>query len=288
MVRIALMRGAALVTAMLVAALAAAIVATLAAGQSQWLRTVELHRDRAQAEAIVLAGLAWTRGVLQEDARGPDIDHVGEPWALPLPATPLDGGSVEGAIVDAQGRLDINHLAGDGPAARAGRERLARLFGQAGLDGRAVEVIATGPGSGQGGDDDVRWLRAAEVSAAAGIGEATYARLAPFLTALPVASAVNVNTAPPEVLATLIEGLDGERLATLVAERARAPFGSLEELRSRLPPGVRLASDTALAVRSDHFLVTVRARQGVSVAQGRALLRRHGRDLPEVVWQTLE
>jgi general secretion pathway protein K len=284
MVRPALIRGAALVTAMLIAALAATIVATLAAGQSQWLRTVELRRDQVQAEAIVMAGLAWTRQVLQDDARTGDLDHLGEPWALPLPPTPLEGGLVEGTIVDAQGRLDLNDLGGTGPGPAIARERLARLFGLTGLGNPAYEaVIAAASPTGE-----PRWMRAAEVSSLPGLGEARFARVAPFVTALPARASVNVNTASPEVLAAVVEGLSGDALAALVAERTRKPFGSIGDLRSRLPAGARLASEERLAVRSEFFLATVRARQGEALAQGRALLRRRGRDAPEVVWQTIE
>jgi general secretion pathway protein K len=285
MVRAPLARGAALVTAMLIAALAAAIVATLAASQAQWLNTVELRRDRAQAQAIVLAGLAWTRQVLQQDSQSGDVDHLGEPWALPLPPTPLEGGSVEGAIVDAQGRLDLNHLAGTSAAALAARERLVRLGAQVGVDARAVDALT--PADARAGGD-ARWMRSAEASAVAALGASGYARLAPFVTALPVQGTLNVNTAPAEVLATAVNGLDADALALLVAERSRKPFRSIGEFRSRLPPGAGVASDVGLGVRSDFFLVTVRARQGDTLAQGRALLQRRGRDAPEVVWQTIE
>lgn len=265
---------------MLIAALAAAVVATLAAGQSQWLRTVELRRDRAQAEAIVLAGLAWTRQVLQEDARGPDVDHLGEPWALPLPPTPLEGGLVEGTIVDAQGRLDVNHTDGDGAAARVARERLARLFATAGIDAAALAQLAR--------PDGPPLVRAAEIALLPAVGEAGHARLAALVTALPAAAPLNVNTAPGEVLAAAVTGLQGERLDALLAERARKPFASFADFRERLPAGASVPADAGFGVRSDFFLVTVRARQGETLAQGRALLRRRGRDAPEVVWQTVE
>jgi len=71
------LRGAALVTAMLVAALAAAVVATIAASQSLWLRSVELRRDQVQAQAIVLAGLAWARDAVRKQAGADAVDHLG-------------------------------------------------------------------------------------------------------------------------------------------------------------------------------------------------------------------
>jgi general secretion pathway protein K len=121
-----------------------------------------------------------------------------------------------------------------------------------------------------------------------GIDATRLATLAPLLTALPDATRVNVNTAPPGVLALLANGLDGESLAALVAERTRKPFASVGEFRSRLPSGASAPDDSLLAVRSEYFIVTVRARQGEALAQGRALLRRRTDGAPLVVWQTIE
>jgi len=286
-------RGAALVTAMLVAALTAAVVATLAASQTQWLRSVELRRDQVQAQAIVLAGLAWAREAVRKKPGNDAVDHLGEPWAFPLPPTPLDNGFVEGAIVDAQGRLNLNNLADEGALARATRDRVARLFARSGIAAAALDAMvetlrATGNGGAATQASAGTFVRVAEAGAMPGVDAARLATLAPLLTALPAATRVNVNTAPPEVLALLGNGLDGEALATLVAERARKPFASVGEFRSRLPSGASAPDDALLAVRSEYFQVTVRARQGEAIAQGRALLRRRTEGAPLVVWQTIE
>jgi general secretion pathway protein K len=287
------LRGAALVTAMLVAALAAAVVATLAASQSLWLRSVELRRDQVQAQAIVLAGLAWARDAVRKQSGNDAVDHLGEPWALPLPPTPLDNGFVEGAIVDAQGRLNLNNLAEDGALARATRDGVARLFAQSGIAASALDaMVASMRETGQAGTTSAgtsgSFVRVAEVAAVPGIDATRLAAFVPFLTALPGPTRVNVNTAAPEVLALVARGLDGEALAALVAERARKPFASVGEFRSRLPAGASAPDDALLAVRSAYFIVTVRARQGEALAQGRALLRRPTEGAPLVVWQTIE
>ena len=92
----------------------------------------------------------------------------------------------------------------------------------------------------------------------------------------------------PEVIAAAIPDLAGDKLASFVAERARKPFTTIAELRERLPRGVTLPEGSSFAFSSSYFLVTVRSRQGDSVAQARALLKRDGRAWPTVVWQTLE
>jgi general secretion pathway protein K len=285
-------RGAALVTAMLVAALAAAVVATLAATQTRWLRAVELRRDQVQAQAVVLAALAWAREAARKQPGSADIDHLGEPWALPLPPTPLEHGFVEGAIVDAQGRVNINNVVDDGALGQATLAALARLFARAGFPDNAlpglVATIRSGVPEGATSGATGFFVRTAEAAAVPGIDAARLAALAPTLIALPTATRVNVNTAPPEVLAQVARGLDGESLAALVADRARKPFGSVGEFRSRLPSGVSAPDDALLAVRSEYFLVTVRARQGEAIAQGRALLRRRSAGAPIVIWQTIE
>jgi len=299
-------RGAALITAMLVAALAAAVIATLAASQSQWMRSVELRRDQVQAQALVLAGLAWARQVIRADARAGPYDHLGEPWSLPLPPTPLENGSIEGRIIDAQGLLNLNNLAIDGAIARAEHQRLARLFAQAGLPATALDALAdwidADDVAREGGGEAAAYtevrparlppnallLRTAEAALARGIDATRLATLAPYVIALPSTTTLNVNTAPPEVLGAAVNGLEGDALAALVVERARKQFTTAAEFRARLPGGASIEDLSTLGVRSDYFLVTVKARQGETIAQGRALLKRHGEDLPRIVWQTME
>jgi general secretion pathway protein K len=299
-------RGAALITAMLVAALAAAVIATLAASQSQWLRSVELRRDQVQAQALVLAGLAWARQVIREDARASPYDHLGEPWAIPLPPTPLENGSIEGRIIDAQSLLNLNNLAVDGAIARVERQRLARLFARAGLPATALDALADwidgDEVAREGGGEATAYaevrpsrvppnsplLRTAEAALARGIDGARLATLAPYVIALPSTTTLNVNTAPPEVLGAAVNGLEGDALVALVADRARKLYTTAAEFRARLPAGASVEELSTLGVRSDYFLVTVKARQGETVAQGRALLKRHNEELPRIVWQTIE
>ena len=85
-------RGLALIIAMLVAALAAAVAISVATAQAQWSAHVSHRRDRVQAESIVLAGIQWARQVLDVDERATAYDHLVEPWALPLPPTPVENG----------------------------------------------------------------------------------------------------------------------------------------------------------------------------------------------------
>ena len=114
------------------------------------------------------------------------------------------------------------------------------------------------------------------------------AAVAPHLAALPAGTPVNVNTAPPAILATLAEGLTPDQWAAIVEGRARKPYSTVAEFRARLPEGVRLDGEDGLAVKSDWFYATIEARQGLSVARARALIHRAPGRAGVVVWQTVE
>lgn len=299
-------RGAALIVAMLVAALAAAIVATLASGQSQWLRTVELRRDQVQAHALVQAGLHWARQVIYDDTRLGKIDHLGEPWALPLPPTPLENGSIEGFIVDAQGRPNLNTLAAEGVAGETERTRAARLLERAGADPNTIDAVADWVDPDNevrpNGAEDLYYrglqppriaanaplVRTAELASVRGMTLRSVTALAPLVVALPSPTPLNVNTAPPEVLAAAVPGLEGDALTRFLTDRAQKPFTTIAEFRARLPAGTTVPDERTLAVASDFFIVSVIARQGETIAQGRALLQRQKDAWPQVVWQTVE
>jgi len=134
-------RGAAIILAMLVAALAATVAVALAGDQQRWLADVASRRDQVQAQSLALAGVQWARQILQDDARSSSVDHLGEIWAYPLPATPIASGSIEGRIEDAQGRLNLNNVDQAAPVGEVERARLASLFASKGVDPKTIAAL---------------------------------------------------------------------------------------------------------------------------------------------------
>jgi general secretion pathway protein K len=61
-------RGAAVVMAMLLAALAAIIGATLLWQQQRWIGEHERRRDQVQAQALAMAGVQWARQIVFDNA----------------------------------------------------------------------------------------------------------------------------------------------------------------------------------------------------------------------------
>jgi general secretion pathway protein K len=300
-------RGAAVVLAMLLAALAATVAASLFADQQRWFRTVEYRRDQAQAQAIAMAGVQWARQILNDDARSTTIDHLGEPWAMTLPAIPLENGAVRGSIDDAQGRLNVNGLGAIAPAYDVERGRIARLFAQRGGPASAIDAITdwidadsiTRPNGAEdafyaslpipGLAANAPVVRVAELAAVRGVTLPSLAAVMPFLTALPIGTQINVNTASPEVLAAIIDNIEADALGALVAARKAKPFASVADFRARLPDGAVVANPESLNVKTDYFYVNVEAQQGATIARSRALIHRSNDGAwPQIVWQVVE
>jgi general secretion pathway protein K len=302
-------RGAAIVIAMLLAALAATIAATLLWQQQRWAGEHERRRDQVQAQVLAMAGVQWARQIVFETMRTSTITHLGQPWAYKLPPTPIENGAIGGYIADAQARINIDNLAAAGDAPQPTRAALQRLFTTLGLTPSFLSAVndwldADDQVTAGGGAEDAYYQaqsmpglaanapvrRVAELLAVRGADLVNVARLRTFAEAVDAPAPVNVNTAPPEVLMAVIEGLDAAGAAAVVAARTQTPFASVANFRTRLARPQLKIDETQLTVRSDWFEVTIEARQGDTVARARALLKRSttASEWPIVLWQTVE
>ncbi|NDF65017.1 MAG: general secretion pathway protein GspK, partial [Betaproteobacteria bacterium] len=77
-------RGMAMITALLIVALIATLAATTLWQQWKSLEVESAERQRQQSQWLLGGALDWARLVLREDARSGNLDHLAEPWALPL------------------------------------------------------------------------------------------------------------------------------------------------------------------------------------------------------------
>jgi len=219
---------------------------------------------------------------------------------------PVDNGELAGYLEDQQGRFNLNSLAQGGKASGLQVERYNRLLSNLGLPAELAYSLAdwidldneTLP---NGGAEDEYYLSmnppylagnrpltdAGELALVKGYDEAVRARLAPFVTALPGTAAINANTASPEVLSAVIEGLDLDDARALVAQRERSYFRTHVDFANRLPRGVH-AGDPDFRVSSNYFLAHVRVTIGGAEARGLALLSRPEIGWPTIVWRKFE
>jgi general secretion pathway protein K len=268
-------QGVAVVLAMGVVALAAIAAAAMLASQSTWARHAELSAEHAQAQALVQAGVDWARALLYDDRRLSSVDHLGEPWAMRLPPVPVDNGELVGQIDDQQGAFNLNNVftgAAQNPLQVLQWRRLLEILGLP--DALADAYLST----------KRPLVDAAELALIPGFDADVRARLRPFVTALPRFTAINVNTASPEVLAAVIDGLKLDAARDLVAQRARAFFRNRADFLAQLPPGSTAAGND-IATSSEFFQAGIRVTIGAAQARGSALLERTSSGWPVVVWR---
>lgn len=297
--------GVAIVLAMGVVALATLTATAMMATQSTWSRHSTLAADHVQAQALVRVGVDWTRALLRDDRHASNVDHTGEPWALRLPPIPVESGSLAGHIEDQQGKFNLNNLARDGKIDLAQLAHFRRLLAILGLPAELADTLADwidadSEPQPQGGAEDKFYLAMqppylaanrplidiAELALVRGFDDSVLARLRPFVSALPAFTAVNVNTAPPEVIAAVVDGLNLDGARTLVEKRGRAYFRDRSDFLNQLPRDALAATDN-ITFGSDYFLVQMHVTIGSAQARSIALLARTNNNWPAVTWRKM-
>lgn len=228
----------------LVAALAGIAVFLLARAEGARARQAQTQ-EAAQLALYLDAFEALSLTILAADRAGGPADHPGEAWARARYDVPLDRGRVAGALTDLQGRFNINWLADPGDAtAQAG---FAALIARLGLAPGLAEEIAAFLGPG-GPSNTAAYARQTPGLAPVGgpvlmldqllaipaLRPRDLDRLRPFIAALPGDARLNVNTAPAEVLQSMIPGLSPAVADRLVQARRLAPFAAIEEFAQAL------------------------------------------------------
>lgn len=268
-------RGAAVIAAMLVVALAATTASLALHRQDLALRQLEAARDYDQARWILIGGTHWARTILAEDARSGVTDHARELWASGLKATEVEDATLTGSLHDEQGLFNLANLVQDGKPSERHVAVLRRLLGAIGERATLADAIAAALPMAE-------W---AELHRVPGCDERTVTRLAAVATLLPQATPVNVNTAPPQVLVALVEGLDLAE-ASVVAQALRAaPARDAGDFLSRLPRQELKPDRADLSVASGFFKIRGRVVLRKADVRMEALLRRQGPTLPQIVWR---
>lgn len=289
--------------ALLAAMLTVTLVATFAAAAlwQQW-RSIEVEsaeRNRVQASWILLGALDWSRVVLAEDARsdrGQPVDHLAEPWAVPLQearlstflaaqnnVSQIDDGLpdiqeafLSGRIIDLQSRLNLRNLlnAPDDPKTL---EPLARLLGRLGLPPAYAAQIALALRQAATAAEGAQPLmpRTLRQLGWLGLPPDVAAMLEPYVALLPAATPVNINTASAEVIWAAAEDLSWSQANQLVQLRSASPLKTTGDA-SRLLGLPSPLSTTAFSVFSQYFETWGQLRLGEVVVSERSLLRRNG------------
>lgn len=303
--------GAAVITAMLVVALAATVVTTLFVRESVTIRSIENRLALSQTRWIERAAVDWAKVILRSDAATGSIDHLGEPWAVPVAETRLDEtvtagarigdqrrpATLSGQLIDAQSRLNLAAMVQSGQPSPVHMAAARRLFVLLDLpeslaDAVAQRLVRSQPRNVEGrtvAAEQPALIRLAELVTVSGFDAATIERIEPFMTIVPLppdvpaATRVNLNTAAAEVLAAAIPEMDLASARRFVERRRDTFFRDLDDAAQRID-GRPVLQPALLGVGSSYFLLRGVIRfDRVEVASETLLSRASGRI--DIVWQ---
>lgn len=214
-------RGVALITALLIVALATTAAAWLTNSHQLSIRRSGnlINGDQAYEYALGLEMMAIM--MLNEDFKDQNnkTDGFSDLWAIEIPPFPVEGGVVTGKVTDLQGLFNLNNLLDkSGKQDTVGYPRFQRLLqyfemeptlADAALDWIDADVNARGT---VGAEDDfyaglekpyrpanMPFTSVSELRMVRGFNVEQFDLLSKVLTALPVGTSINVNTAPMEV-----------------------------------------------------------------------------------------
>jgi len=342
-------RGVAIITAMLVIALGTITMVAIMSSQQ-----LDMQRERnegliQQARALGISGERFAAALLYRDVQAEqrnNSDSLDDDWAQTIPPVPIDNASIQGCVVDMQGRFNLNNLVNaDGEVQPVYVDQFRRLLQAVNIDPGIADAVLdwvdsdinfTNPG---GAEDDyytgleVGYLAAnapfvsvSELQLVKGFNSAieeeaeNYELLLPHIAALPISAgptAVNVNTATPEVLASFSEpvqfaadvlsrwetgayedypecenifDLEADTGPQVLADADRdvTPFETLDAFIAEVPleENEEAAADLALDVRSNFFQVRIDVEaEGIRLSQF-ALLERDDTGRTRIIYRS--
>jgi len=292
-------RGIAVLTAMLIVTLATVLAVEILWQFNLDLRRTEAILTRDQARQYALGAESWVISLFRADlaANGNTTDNLEDFWARKIPPLPIEGGAVEGHIVDLQGRFNLNRLIDpDGGRNQLAYDQLQRLLQILDLDPGLADAVVDwidpdDIASLSGAEDDTYtsrqppyrtanfWFTSpTELMAVEGFDQDIYRKLAPFVSALPPMSgtAVNVNTAPAEVLQALDPQFSAADADRLIADR---PFQDRADFQQDVSPQVWPFLD----VSTHYFGLSVVVTIGSTRLTMYSLLAKNDRDMVPVL-----
>ncbi|TCS42537.1 type II secretion system minor pseudopilin GspK [Reinekea marinisedimentorum] len=235
-------RGFALIQVMLVFA-----ILIIVAAKMQYEQRLQIERTRqmlfiSQAQAYTESAEGVATVGLYLDAEYTDNDNFYEAWSTTTSVyPPADGWLLGAELNDLQGRFNLNWLSTDGSNranAAKGFKRLLTLLEQ---DEDIADELLNWFDSESSIDQDYNdqqppyapsyhlMADVSELLLLKSVSYDAYSELAPYLSALPAGSALNVNTAPVAVIQSIASYIDDSSAEELVANREEEGYDSTSD-----------------------------------------------------------
>jgi len=265
--------GVALVTVLVIVAIVSTIAADLALKQHFWISQAQNLKDRTQAEWVLSGSQQYAAMALDRDKQENQVDNLNEAWAQTIPPLQAEGGEVSASISDMQGLFNLNSLYHNGKYDPEYGAVFRRLLVNSGIDTNVQDALLDWIDS----DDQTRSLgaedsyymnlvpgyRAAnqpiqsvrELLLIKGFTPDAVNKLEAVVTALPRSTAININTAPVEVLAALFDGMSVADAKQIVEYRREHPFQNVGELKNAIHGSYQMPNNSLITTSSEYFLV---------------------------------
>ncbi|MDG2090915.1 MAG: type II secretion system minor pseudopilin GspK [Gammaproteobacteria bacterium] len=282
--------------------------------------TKNLHSD--QALLLALSAESWARQLLSSDQDDRTVDNLQENWAIAVPVLPVEGGFLRGCLQDLQGRVNLSSFSTyDGEKLRAEMENqanglvrvwLALLrarelpFNEASVatiidwvdsDNAVVSEWGAEQQNYEANRELVMVANSAltdveELAIMRGYGATTVSLLKPWISALPKATSININTAPEQLLFAM--GGESPQVFTDYVLRQR-PFYSLDNFHEGLSVALNMEQQQVVAfwpndfvgITTDYFQLQLEVTLGESQLRINSVLSRSDRDEPVVISRTV-
>lgn len=275
-------QGIALITILVMVALATILAATIAKRQANTAENTAYLMRQNQSLLYAKSAEAFFSELLVDDANNAGaVDHLQENWAKPMPAFPVEDGFVSGALQDESGKFNLNSLVNDegvpNPQAKLWFERLLLRVGlpeklsEAVIDWQDADEEISGTmgaensyyqGLPQGYlAANSKFHNVEELKLVRGFEDQKYLQIVDYVSALPASdSKVNVNTAPAMLLASLDPKLDINAVEQALQKRQvnLEHLSNINDLWAMEPfkqvsPDVQSQVNTLLGVQSNYF-----------------------------------
>lgn len=288
-------RGVALLTILLLVVSITVVAGAMLASQKIVIRRSGLLFDQDQLAQDVLAGQQLAVTVIRADNKLNDTDSLQDIWAEPLPPYTLGTHSIGVELRDEGSRFNVNNLYHDGKADTAALTVFERLLTQLNLEPEiAVALLDWQDADTQtykdGGDESTVYTQSGsadtqtlpnqplvsidQLQSVRGIDAEVLATLRPYITAVPYYVPINLNTASPELLAALVDGVTVAQMQTLTEMRTQRVLTTVDEIwqlpmLSGVSTEQRQSITPLLAVDSQAFMALITATDSTDKGKAR-------------------
>ena len=287
-------RGVAIVTALLIVAIATTVSVTISTRLQRDVRRTGNIVASDQAYLYTLAAESWSQRILKQDREDNEIDHLGEDWAIELPPLPVEGGFIKGRLTDMQACLNINSLRPASANNAEARKRMERLLSNLSIDSSYTQAIidwldedleTTIPD----GAEDVYYMNLerpyrtantamqsiSELRLIKGFDDTeVYGAVLPHVCAYGVSTPINVNTATAEVLRSLAEGISESDAEKIIEQRTDTAFKDINAFLAFENLKNKIAGTEGLSVDTEYFMLTTKSTIGPVAVTTHSIIQR--------------